>query len=68
MTATRTIQRDVDRKIGKILKRLQSKGLAATLDYIEQLRAANSPVWNAELTEQLNAIGSILNVLQDRVD
>lgn len=68
MTANRQIQRDVDRKVGKILKRLNSQGLDAALDYIEQLRAAHSPIWNEELTEQLNAIGSILNVLQDRVD
>lgn len=67
MTASRQIQRDVDRKVGKILKRLNTKGLAAALDYIEQLRQANSPIWNDELTEQLNAISAILNVL-DRGD
>lgn len=68
MTATRTIQRDVDRKVGKIFQRLKNQGLDAALDYIEQLRASHSTVWNDELTEQLNAIGAIANVLSDRVD
>lgn len=68
MIVPRQIQREVDRKVGKILKRLSNQGLDAALDYIEQLRATHSPIWNEELTEQLNALSAVAHVLQDRVD